>query len=79
MSSTDLDINKFSLTEYLKIIESKIITILNRPSKDSYIPDILDDEYDIRDKLISLRVKKEMKYGKIWQTVIGEYQYFQDL
>lgn len=65
MISTDLDINEFSLTEYLEIIESKIINILERPSKDAYIPDILDDENDVKDKLISLRVKqKEMKFGK---------------
>lgn len=80
MISTNLDINEFSVSKYLEIIETKIISILERPSKDRYIPDILDDEDDIRDKLISLRVKqKEMKYGEIWQTVIGEYQHFQDL
>ena len=76
----DEDSNNFNINKYLKNIKSKIIKILKRPSKYSYIPDILDDEDDIRDKLISLRVKqKEMKYGEIWQTVIGEYQHFQDL
>jgi hypothetical protein len=54
MSSTDLDINEFSLNKYLEIIETKIISILERPSNYSYIPDILDDENDVRDKLISL-------------------------
>ncbi len=76
----DEDSNDFNINKYLKNIKSKIIKILKRPSKDSYIPDILDDEDDIKDKLISLKVKqKEMKRGEIWQMVIGEYQHFEDL
>jgi len=71
---------QFQLEEYLQTIQNKIQHILQRPSKEEIPFDILDNEMDTQNLLISLRTKqKQMKYGEIWQMVIGNYDTFQDL
>ena len=72
--------SQFQLEQYLQTIQNKIQEIFQRPSKEELPFDILDNEMDTQNLLISLRTKqKQMKYGEIWQMVIGNYDTFQDL
>jgi len=65
---------------YLQRIRSNIQKILQRPAKEEILYDILDNEIDKTYLLNSLKTKqKQMKYGEIWQNVIGEYDGFMDL
>ena len=42
--------------------------------------DILDSDYEpLRESAYLKRKQLQMKYGEIWQTVIGEYDTFEDL
>ena len=72
--------NLFNIEEYLEKIRIKILYILNRKQNDIVPYDILDTDVDIEHLLIELRNKqRRMKYGEIWQMVIGEYYKFEDL
>jgi hypothetical protein len=75
-----MDNNNFNLENYLQNIKNKIQEILERPTKNDLPFDILDSEIDQQTSLNSLKTKqKQMKYGEIWQMVIGEYNTFTDL
>lgn len=73
--------NNFQLDAYLL----KIIQIINKMFKNMKFckkiqKDILDSEIDEKYLLISKIVKrKQMFYGLLWQTIIGNYDSFQDL
>lgn len=70
----------FSLEEYLKNLEAKIIKILLRPEKEHLTFDILDTEKSKKNKLLALKEKqRQMKIGEIWQVVIGNFKDLIDL
>lgn len=72
--------NIFNINDYIKNIKKIIFDIMNQPEKNDIQYDILNTENDIKYSLISLKIKqKQMKYGKIWQYIIGEYDKFQNL
>lgn len=78
----NLDIKKniFNINEFLDKIKKIIYTIMDQPEKNEILYDILNTEDDIKYSLISLKIKqKQMKYGKIWQYIIGEYDKFENL
>ena len=65
---------------YLKLIEKKIKTILNRPEKNDLTFDLLDTDKSMKNKMVILKEKqKSMKIGEIWQEVIGNYEGFTNL
>ena len=64
----------FSLNKYFKLLKKNIQKILLRPEKDILTYDILDTEKSKKNKLITLQEKhRVMKYGEIWQEVLGNY------
>lgn len=66
--------------EYLKTIKFQILCILKKPEKQNIILDILDVSEDIEYLKIALKIKqRQMKYGQIWQIVIGNYIHFENL
>lgn len=70
----------FSLEEYFKNIELIIKKILLRPESDVLTYDVLDTEKSKKNKLLVLKEKqRQMKYGEIWQEVIGNYKDFINL
>lgn len=72
--------SQFQLEQYFQTIQNKSQDILQRPSKQKIPFDILDNEMNRQNLLISLTTKqKQMKYGEIWQMAIGNYNTFQDL
>jgi hypothetical protein len=72
--------NMFNIEKYFENIKGEIKKILSRPVKEEVPFDILDSEQDTSNYLISLKMKqKQMKYGEIWQMVIGNYDKFTDL
>lgn len=72
--------NQFHLGNYLAQIETSIISILERPSKKNATFDLLSlpGEQKILDSALHLK-QIQMKYGEIWQTVLGEYDGFSNL
>lgn len=69
-----------NIDSYLKIIDTKIKEILERPEKNDLTFDLLDTEKSIKNKMIILKEKqKSMKIGEIWQEVIGNYYEFTNL
>lgn len=70
----------FHLDHYLTKIETSIITILDRPAKKNATFDLLSlpDEQKILDSALHLK-QIQMKYGEIWQTVLGDYDSFTNL
>jgi hypothetical protein len=78
--NTKINIEYFDIDEYLNIIKKNILSILSRKSKEEIPFDILDSEKDNKYSLYALKIKqKQMKYGEIWQMVIGNYHKFIDL
>lgn len=70
------------LQEYFDKILPLITAVLNRKSKtkDQILFDILDSEVEIEEMKIALKIKqKQMKYGEIWQIVIGNYKTMENL
>ena len=64
----------FNKIEYLEFIGNKIRDILLRPSKDVITYDILDNDKSRGYKLAAIKLKQiQMKYGEIWQVVLGNY------
>ena len=71
---------EFSLTNYLKTLDTNIETILSRHQKDVLTYDILDTEKTKQHKLMVLKEKqRQMKVGEIWQEVLGSYNCFINL
>ena len=71
-----------NLQEYFDKIFPLITAVLNRKSKtkDQILFDILDSDVEIEKIKIALKVKqKQMKYGEIWQIVIGNYSTMENL
>ena len=70
-----------SLQSYFDKISPLILQVLNRKSKNSAILfDILDSDVDIEEIKIALKIKqKQMKYGEIWQIIIGNYATMENL
>lgn len=67
----------FSLDKYFELLENKIQNILLRPEKNILTYDILDTEKSKTNKLLVLREKqRQMKFGEIWQEVLGNYDGF---
>lgn len=76
----EINVNEFNIDEYLNKINKNILNILNKKSKEELPFDILDSEKDNKYSLYALKIKqKQMKYGEIWQMVIGNYHKFIDL
>ena len=70
----------FDIDAYLKTMEKKITAILSMKEKDEFTYDILDTEKTKKHKLIALKERqKKMKYGAIWQEVLGNYDSFENL
>jgi hypothetical protein len=70
----------FILKEYLTKIESSILSILERPSRKNAELDILSIPQEQKILNNALHLKQiQMKYGEIWQTVLGEYDGFTNL
>jgi DNA (cytosine-5)-methyltransferase 1 len=69
------------LQAYFDKISPLILQVLNRKSKNSAILfDILDSDIDIEEMKIALKIKqKQMKYGEIWQIIIGNYATMENL
>jgi len=66
--------------EYIHKIQQNITKILSRPCQTALANDILDSDDDRASLSICLRMKQlQMKYGEIWQMVIGEYEGFTNL
>ena len=65
---------------YTQRVKEQIKVILSRPQKEDVPYDILDNEEDKEAQLIALKIKqRQMKYGEIWQVIIGEYPTFKNL
>jgi hypothetical protein len=70
----------FDLQIYLDNIKQKIISILSYVSQNELTYDILDTEKTKQYKLIALKEKqRQMKIGRIFQMVLGNYDKFNDL
>jgi DNA (cytosine-5)-methyltransferase 1 len=70
----------FNMTTYFKKIDEIIKNIFSRDKKDVLSFDILDTEKMKEIKLLSLKLTQyQMNIGEIWQTVIGNYENFEDL
>jgi hypothetical protein len=70
----------FDLQIYLDNIKQKIISILSSVSQNELTYDILDTEKTKQYKLIALKEKqRQMKIGRIFQMVLGNYDKFNDL
>lgn len=68
------------LESYFMRVNDGITRILQRPEKNEIAFDILDSDQDVTNALQCLKTKhRQMKYGEIWQVVIGEYPSFQNL
>lgn len=68
------------LEKYCEKLDDRICTIFNRTRKKNIPFDILD--YGINTKCMedALLIKQiQMKYGEIWQYVLGNYRHFHDL
>ena len=71
-----------NLQEYFDKISPLITAVLNRKSKtkDKILFDILDSELELEEMKIALKIKqKQMKYGEIWQIIIGNYKTMENL
>lgn len=65
---------------YLFTIKKNIINILQKNEKNNITFDILDSDNIIQNKLIALKEKhRQMKIGIIWQNILGNYFYHNDL
>ena len=68
------------LDKYCKTIKKKIIMIFSRSRKKQIPFDILDCNINTKCMENSLLIKQiQMKYGEIWQHVLGNYEDFEDL
>jgi hypothetical protein len=68
------------MKEYLSKVRVGIQKILTRNERTELFHDILDSETDRKNAYQYLRIKqRQMKYGEIWQMVIGEYKDFTNL
>ena len=74
--------SSINLQEYFDKISPLITAVLNRKSKpkDKILFDILDSELELEEIKIALKIKqKQMKYGEIWQIIIGNYKTMENL
>ena len=72
--------HKFNLDQYLNHIETLIHSILDRPSRKNAEFDLLSIPSEQKILNSALHLKQiQMKYGEIWQTVLGEYDGFVNL
>lgn len=80
MSISKISNQSFHLGNYLTQIESSIISILERPCKKKATFDVLSmpGEQQLLDSALHLK-QIQMKYGEIWQTVLGDYDGFSNL
>jgi hypothetical protein len=70
----------FRIENYFIAMERKIHQILSRKQKEEFTFDILDSEFTKKNKLICLKEKqRQMKIGDIWQEILGNYEYFENL
>jgi len=70
----------FNIETYFKFIELEIIKILQRKNREELTYDILDTDKIKEYKLLALELKhKQMKIGEIWQVVLGNYKYCNNL
>jgi hypothetical protein len=80
ISEHNININIFSLPNYLELLEDAIRKIIARPENDVLTYDILDTEKTKQNKLLVLKEKqRQMKVGEIWQEVLGSYDGFINL
>jgi hypothetical protein len=71
---------KSHLQEYFPRVRNGIDKILTRHENTEIFHDILDSESDREYVAKFLKMKqRQMKYGEIWQMVIGEYPDFENL
>ena len=74
LSINDNEQNSFDKIKYFQNIDLIICNILSRREKNILTYDILDTEDARHNKLVSLKEKqRQMKYGEIWQEVLGNY------
>jgi hypothetical protein len=67
------------LQEYYAIIDPLICSVMNRKVREAITYDILDSDVDLLAMQAVLRVKqRQMKYGEIWQIIIGNYSHFEN-
>ena len=70
----------FDINNYFKLIDKSIQSILLRPENEILTYDILDTDKSKTYKLISLKEKqRQMKFGEIWQEVLGNYKHCSNL
>lgn len=68
---------KYENKDFFNRIREITLEILDKPEKSDITYDILDPFLENELQLNVLKVKqKQMKYGKIWESVIGEYKNF---
>jgi hypothetical protein len=68
------------LKDYFPKVRAGIEKILTRHERTELFHDILDSETDLKNAYQYLRIKqRQMKYGEIWQVVIGEYPGYTNL
>lgn len=80
MSTTSEHDVTFNREQYFTKLGESVKVILQRPTKDVLAYDILDTEKSKVDNLVALKVKqRQMKFGEIWQSAIGNYKDCQDL
>jgi hypothetical protein len=64
----------FRLSKYFELLDNKIQNILLQPEHNVLTYDILDTQKTKKHKLLALKEKqRQMKVGKIWQEVLGNY------
>jgi hypothetical protein len=70
----DVDKYYFNLTKYFELLDMNIKNILLRDENDILTYDILDTDKSKTNKLLALKERqRQMKVGKIWQEVLGNY------
>ena len=70
----DVDKYYFNLTKYFELLDMNIKNILSRDENDILTYDILDTDKSKTNKLLALKERqRQMKVGKIWQEVLGNY------
>lgn len=66
--------SNFRLSKYFELLDNKIQNILLQPEHNVLTYDILDTQKTKKHKLLALKEKqRQMKVGKIWQEVLGNY------